>query len=261
VNAESYRAIFEAVNRRMEQTAGVLLWKTSPAWPSVIWQLYDWYLRPHAGYYFAKRANEPIHIQLDLDDRTVTVVNHFSGPKKALLAEAHLYSLDMENIWAEKAEVEVDANSSSDVFKVEFPEDVPESVYFLDLRLKDGEGNCVSDNLYWLASDDDFSALEKLLPVDLDVNVAALETGMPRIHKIRFFNDSDSIAFFVNPSIRKGLEGPEILPSFWSDNYFSLLPGDTKDLIVEYEGEQSEGAEPYLKVEGWNIPPKLVRLD
>ncbi|MGD9346373.1 MAG: glycoside hydrolase family 2 TIM barrel-domain containing protein [Candidatus Aminicenantes bacterium] len=261
VNAESYRAIFEAVNQNIGQTAGVLLWKTNPAWPSVIWQLYDWHLRPHAGYYFAKRANEPLHIQLDLDDRSVTVVNHFSAPKKPLLAVAHLYSLDMEEIWAEKADVEIDAHSSSAVFKVEFPEDVPESVCLLDLRLNNAEGISVSHNLYWLASNDDFSALEKLPTVDLDVNIAVLEMGKLRIHKIHFFNDSDSIAFFVNPSIRKGKEGPEILPSFWSDNYISLLPGETKDLIVEFEDEQLEGATPYLGVDGWNIRSKLVKID
>ena len=59
VNAENYRAVFESVNHAMERVAGVILWKANPAWPSVMWQLYDWYLSPNAGYYYTKKHVNP----------------------------------------------------------------------------------------------------------------------------------------------------------------------------------------------------------
>jgi exo-1,4-beta-D-glucosaminidase len=261
VNAESYRAIFEAVNHGMEHTAGVLLWKTNPAWPSVIWQLYDWYLRPHAGYYFVKKANEPIHIQLNLDDLTVTVVNHSFEPEKELLATATMYSLDMKKVWEEKAFVEVDSGSSYKVFQVEIPVAFSDTVCFLELQLKDSEENCISENFYWLAENNDFAALKKLPGVNLDVNVTAKEKAEKRIYRIRLVNASDTLAFFVNPSVRKGKEGQEILPSFWSDNYFSILPGQSKDLEVEFFKLDFESEEIYLKLEGWNISPQLIKIN
>jgi beta-galactosidase/beta-glucuronidase len=260
VNAENYRAIFEAVNRGMAQTAGVLLWKTNPAWPSVIWQLYDWYLRPHAGYYFVKKANEPLHIQLNLDDRTVSVINHFFESQKELLAIANLYSLDMKRVWLEKAGVEVDSSTSCEVFPVEIPENFSGAISFLELQLQDREGKCISENFYWLNSNNNFTALKKLPGVNLEVEIISKDKGGKRTCDVRFTNNSESLAFFVNPSIRNGREGPESLPSFWSDNYFSILPGRTKDVVVKFESEPLQGRELYLKVEGWNISPQLIKI-
>jgi len=97
--------------------------------------------------------------------------------------------------------------------------------------------------------------------VNLDVNVTAKEKGKKRIYRIRLVNASETLAFFVNPSVRKGREGQEILPSFWSDNYFSILPGKDREVTVEFEGAYLEGEEYYLKLEGWNIPPRLIKLD
>jgi beta-galactosidase/beta-glucuronidase len=261
VNAESYRAIFEAVNSRMDRTAGVLLWKTNPAWPSVIWQLYDWYLRPNAGYYFMKKANESIHIQLNLDDLTVSVANNTFEPQNDLSATADVYTLDMKEVWEAKASVKIDSGSSCEVFQVEIPENFSDTMCFLDLQLKDSEENCISENLYWLAAKNNFTAIKKLPDVNLDVSVTAKKNGENKICRIRMVNNSDALAFFVNPSIRSGKEGDEVLPSFWSDNYFSILPDGSKEATVEFYAPPLNGEEFYLKLEGWNIPPKLIKLD
>jgi beta-galactosidase/beta-glucuronidase len=260
VNAESHRAIFEAVNHGMEQTAGVLLWKTNPAWPSVIWQLYDWYLRPHAGYYYVKKANESIRIQLNLDDLVVTVVNHTFEPKKELSVKASVYTLSMKKTWTKTADIAIESNSSKEVFKIVVPGDLKSRVCFVLLQLEDNEGIIISENLYWLAKNDDFSALSELPDVNLNVKVFAQGIGKRRIYRVQFVNMSNDLGFFINPSIRKGREGPEILPSFWSDNYFSLFPHETKELTVEFRSVDLEGEDPYLKVEGWNIVPRWVKM-
>jgi beta-galactosidase/beta-glucuronidase len=259
VNAESYRAIFEAVNSGMDRTAGVLLWKTNPAWPSVIWQLYDWYLRPHAGYYFTKKANEPIHIQLNLDDLAVAVINHLFDTKKELLATAAIYTLDMKEVWADKASFDVASSSVREIFQIKIPENSKNTVCFLHLQLKDNEENNISENFYWLADNNNFAPLKKLPHVNLEVDVTPKDKEEKRGYNIKLTNTSETLAFFVNPSIRSGKEGGEVLPSFWSDNYFSILPGKVRNVSVEFEGALLE--ESFLKVEGWNISPKLIKLD
>ncbi|MDP4218272.1 MAG: glycoside hydrolase family 2 TIM barrel-domain containing protein, partial [Bacteroidota bacterium] len=75
LNAGGYRSIFEAAGHKLNETGGVMLWKLNAAFPSVVWQIYDWYLEPNAGYYFMQRACEPVHVQLNLDDSAVAVVN------------------------------------------------------------------------------------------------------------------------------------------------------------------------------------------
>ena len=45
------------------------------AWPSMIWHLYDYYLRPGGGYFGAKRAMEPLHPLYGYDDHSVWLVS------------------------------------------------------------------------------------------------------------------------------------------------------------------------------------------
>jgi hypothetical protein len=261
VNAENYRAIFESVNQAMNRVAGVLLWKTNPAWPSVIWQLYDWYLRPNAGFYYTKKACEPLHIQLNIDDLSVSVINNHFESKNDLSATASVYSMNMKRIWNKNAGVNIGPNTSKEILKVSIPEEFENDVYFVELQLNDSKDNSISDNFYWMAEDDDFTSLPTLPEVKLDVEVEKEEINKQIVYKLRLMNPSSGLAFFVNLSIRRGKRGEEVLPSFWSDNYFSILPGKTKKLMVEFQKSDLSGEEAYLKLEGWNIVSQWIRVN
>ena len=52
---EGVRAMYEAYSRNKYQATGVIQWMLNNAWPSMIWHLYDYYLRPGGGYFGAKR--------------------------------------------------------------------------------------------------------------------------------------------------------------------------------------------------------------
>jgi hypothetical protein len=260
INAENYRAIFESVNQARERVAGVILWKTNPAWPSVIWQLYDWYLRPNAGYYYTKRACEPLHIQFNIDNQVVSVINNHLESKYDLLAAVEVYSPNMEKIWSKKVKINLGPNTSKDVFRTEIPAEFKEDIYYVELQLRDNINELLSENFYWLAENDDLTSLSALPEVKLKVEIKKEETDKRILGKIRLTNSSDDLAFFVNPSICKGSEGAEVLPSFWSDNYFSVLPGNTKELKVEFQKSDLEGKEAFLKLDGWNILPQTVRI-
>ena len=64
------------------------------AWPSMIWHLYDYYLRPGGGYFGTKKACEPLHVQYSYDDRSVAVVNDLHEPFKGLKVTAQVFDLD-----------------------------------------------------------------------------------------------------------------------------------------------------------------------
>src|SRR5260221_8341030 len=77
MNYEAERAEFESyASRKYQGTTGIVHWLLDTPWPSLIWHLYDASFVPSAGFYGAKKANEPLHAVLAYDDRSVIVVNH-----------------------------------------------------------------------------------------------------------------------------------------------------------------------------------------
>ena len=106
VNADSYRAMFEAANHRMwDITSGIMLWKLNSCWPTVLWQLYDWFLCPDAAYYFAQNAMEPVHIQMNADNHMVSVINTRHKSLDSLRASAVILDLNNNKIWSRQIAV------------------------------------------------------------------------------------------------------------------------------------------------------------
>ena len=66
---------------------GLLIWMSHPSWPSFVWQTYDYYLEPTAGYFGAKKACEPLHIQWNPVTDNVEVVNYSAGDARGLTAQ------------------------------------------------------------------------------------------------------------------------------------------------------------------------------
>ncbi len=259
VNAENYRAVFEAVNQAAERTAGVILWKGNPAWPSVVWQLYDWYLRPHAGYYFAKRACEPLHIQLNPLDGSVWAVNATRDNRMNLEARVRIYDRTFGKVREYSSEVSVPALASREI-KLNGPgKDLSGGTGFAALSLRDG-GKLVSDNFYWLSQEGDFSFLASLPSVSLKASGKREVQDGRQVVKVRLRNSGSAPAFFIRLRV-EGKAEKEILPSYWNDNFLSLLPGDSRDLIWASESEVVPRESLQLRLEGWNVPAQVVAVD
>jgi exo-1,4-beta-D-glucosaminidase len=261
LNAEGYRGIFEAVSQSRDYVSGVLLWKTNPAWPSVIWQLYDWYLRPHAGYYFAKKACAPVHIQLNPIDHEVVVVNHTWKARNGLSVVAEVYGENMRKVWERSMPLDLPPVSVQNAFKVSLPSAWEDEMFVIRLRMQTQSGRLEADNLYWSAGNDDYTSLA-------DLPAAAVETEVIRTDRrddfarvtFRFSNPTDKLAFFLNPSIRFNASHEEILPSYWSENYFSLLPGESKRVSVHFRESALDHPGVYMRMEGWNLKRKHLEL-
>lgn len=252
VNANAYRAIFEAVNHRMwDRTSGVVLWKANSAWPSVVWQLYDWYLKPSAGYYYAKKACEPLHVQLN-DDSSVSIVNTTHENKGGLRVTVEVFSPEMSLTWENEREVDMGANSCEEVLE-SIKRPLEELIYFVKLELRDNLGNPISSNFYWRSSINDFTGLRALPSVDLDVSTKTEAGENECVVHVFMENPTEDLAFFIEVSLLDNEGKEEILPTFWSSNYFSILPGENKKIDAAFDPEDLDGARPLLKVDGWNM--------
>ncbi|PYQ54957.1 MAG: hypothetical protein DMF78_03850 [Acidobacteria bacterium] len=68
---------------------------------------------------------------------------------------------------------------------------------------------------------------------------------------VRVTNKGTTLAFQVHLALRQG--GVEVLPVWWDDNYFELLPGESREVHVSYPRRGGEGA-PVIEAEAWNAP-------
>jgi hypothetical protein len=131
-------------------------------------------------------------------------------------------------------------------------------VSFVLLRLKDNQGRPLSHNVYWMSPGHDFTTLKSMPSSSVETKVLTTENkGGYNYWTIRFNNVSSQLAFFLNPQVINN--GEEVLPSYWSDNYFSIPAGQSVTVKVSCPAALT-GSAPDLRLEGWNIPAVTLRL-
>jgi len=157
---EGQRAMFEGYGRNKYTATGVIQWMLNNAWPSMIWHLYDYYLRPGGSYFGAKKAGEPLHVQFGYDDRSVVVVNSTLKGHVGLKATARVLDLASKELFARTAPVDVGPDGSAKAFRVPEPPGLTPT-YFIALTLDDAAGRTVSRNVYWLSTKRDVLAWDK----------------------------------------------------------------------------------------------------
>jgi exo-1,4-beta-D-glucosaminidase len=148
---EGERAMFEAFGRNKYTSTGVIQWMLNNAWPSMIWHLYDWYLRPGGSYFGAKKGCEPLHIQYSYDDRSVTVVNSFYQAFRGMKARARVYNLDITEKFVKDIVIDVGPDSSTRAFVIPAIDHLS-TTYFARLTLEDAASKTVSTNFYSLST-------------------------------------------------------------------------------------------------------------
>ena len=77
--------------------------------------------------------------------------------------------------------------------------------------------------------------------------------GEESIAHVTVENPSKSLAFFVRLKVSKGVDGEEILPVVWEDNYISLLPGEKREVSATYRTSEVGTAQATVEVSGWNV--------
>jgi beta-galactosidase/beta-glucuronidase len=228
INYNGYRGMFEG---RSKFRQGLLLWMSHPAWPSMVWQTYDYYLEPTAAYFGCKKASEPIHIQWNPVFDTVEVVNSNAGNKAGLIAKAQLINMDGSIQWEKQTTVDCKEDATVRCFKLEFPESLS-SVHFLKLILTKDE-KIISDNFYWRGLEDgNYTALRDLPKVKLNNSSRIKKSGENWIITTTLENTSKEPALMLRLKVVGKKSGNRILPVFYSDNYISLMPGEEKVITI-----------------------------
>src|SRR6266478_2685887 len=276
---DGQRAMFEAYGRNKYTATGVIQWMLNNSWPSLIWHLYDYYLVPAGGYFGTKKAMEPIHVQYSYDDNSVAVVNSTYEAVQGVKVSAKLYNLDASEKGSREGTMNVAPDSSTKAFDLPRVEGLS-ATYFLRLQLHDATGKQLSDNFYWLSTKadvldwkhkkdtvytpqaefGDLSGLNTLPEVKLEVKPSKEEQGGKAGVRVSVRNPSGGIAFMVHLRVTKGKGGEDVTPIFWADNYFSLLPGEVREISASYDPADLNGNAAVLEVDGYNLPAQSAEV-
>jgi hypothetical protein len=389
LNVVTNKAMYEGwLDHMWEDASGIMIWMSQAAYPSFIWQTYDYYYDPTGAYFGVKSACEPIHIQWNPLTNSVKAVNTSGKDYTNLAAEIAVYNLDGKEVkrYGSISKVNSESNSATQCFVIPFnenpkdiarnksvtasstgqgnPSDVtdgndatrwsaksaddewiyvdlgkPENVngvglnweysaakkykiqvsndakdwktvfyvdngregkiridfedqkaryvrvlglerltwwgyslwnfevygaapdnsglsdvHFIKLKLKDNTGKLLSENFYWRSNQgNDFTALNTLAPVQLKAETKTIKQGGNCILKSIIKNPSKTAAFAVWIQLRNSRTKERILPAVISDSYFTLLPGEEKEITAEFEATLlKEGEKAILEVEPYN---------
>jgi hypothetical protein len=255
LNYDVYRASIEAINRQLwTNSSGILLWKSNSSWPSMVWQVYDWYLQAHAGYYGAKSAGEPVHIQFNRDSLDIVVLNALHKPMPDAALSAGLYNTRMEKLWQQSDHVTLKENS---LYKTGWIVPVKDELAFLRLTVKTVSGATVSDNIYWINKGYDFRDLDQLQNARLSGKVTRMESGGRTKYRLHLNNIGEGIAFMIECRLQGAESGKELLPSLWNKNYVTLFPNESIDLEVDINNLDLTET-PVVRCKAYNMEGEIV---
>ncbi len=260
LNQETMKAIYEGwLDHINTGASGVLIWMSQSAYPSFVWQTYDYYYDLTGAYWGARAACEPVHIYWNANDDRVRVVNTSLRAYPALRAQAWVYNMDGSLRLHAAAHVSSRPGAVADGFTLHFPAGLS-AAHFLKLRLTDRAGAVVSENFYWRGTKyQHYAALNDLARVRL-----AVSSHLTRAHgtdtlQVDITNPAGSrtVAFAIGVKAVRGRTGETILPAFVSDGGFSLVPGETKRVTLRFARADAGPGTPRLAVECWNNAPKF----
>jgi exo-1,4-beta-D-glucosaminidase len=270
-NYESWRAQYESYETNKAKTdgtasTGFVDWMLTSGWFSLHWQTFDWYLRPSATYFGVKKSAESLHVAWDYGfNNNVTVTNDYYQTHTGLVVTADVLNFDLTNKYHNIVTLTAGPASSNVAFTIPTLSALT-TTYFVKLKLQDSTSKVLSDNFYWYSTTkDSLSSHCKwyYCGAKTYANLTALQT-LPMVtlnHMDSFGTDSatttltnptTSLAFLIRLRITNA--GNDVLPVFWSDNYISLLPGESRSLTATFPtGTLPPGS--IVQVDGFNINP------
>ena len=251
---QGYRAMFEAQSKyRM----GLLIWMSHPSWPSLVWQSYDYYFEPTGAFFGGKKASEPLHIQWNPLTDSVEVINYSIANGNGLTAKMEVFDLNGTVKATNEVKLNCPIDSRAEVMPVNSKQF--NGVYFVRLTLRQGDHiistneYCRGDNPDAAGGIGDLKAITALPQVKLSAQTETIKDGDHWNITTKIANRSKTPAFSVRLMVAGEKTGERILPAFYNDNYFTLLPGESRTITMKVAEADTRGERPTVKVQGFNV--------
>ncbi|HVZ25521.1 MAG TPA: glycoside hydrolase family 2 TIM barrel-domain containing protein [Sediminibacterium sp.] len=274
VNAMNAKAIWESWNENKfgygkRYCSGLLFWYLNSPNPQVCARMWDWSLQPTSALYHTQHALEPLHVQYDYLSNNVSVYNDYWKNFVHLRLSAAIYDLHSRKIFDTSIPLPLLGADTvmNNLATLQFPAN-KSTVYFIHLQIKDASGSIVSDSWYWRSMQSyegaktmtgpatgGFASLRDMPATKLAVSFEKTD-GDYRIH---LKNTGKQLAFFTEIECMDQ-QHHLIRPLFYSDNFITLLPGETRMIKLETLSGKPMPAGARLLVRGWNTETQLIDI-
>lgn len=218
LNIVTNKALFEGWQHNMwNDASGVMTWMSQSAYPSFVWQTYDYYYDLNGAYWGVKKACEPVHIQWNPADNAINVINTTAGNADNITAVAEVYNMDgsLQKKYSKGITSDAPSNSSTHFFNIDFIMD--NLAYRKDVVASSSPGEfepalCISDNntgSRWASDskDDEWIYIDLGEPVEVATVVLNWEAAYASSYKLLVATDlSDWKEVYGTSEGKGGLE-------------------------------------------------------
>ncbi|MFA6086251.1 glycoside hydrolase family 2 TIM barrel-domain containing protein [Mucilaginibacter sp.] len=253
VNYDQYRGLAEGFTSHMwDWYTGFIIWKTQNPWSAMRGQMYDYYLDPNACLYGLHNGSEALHVMYNPVNGMVVLANNTFKAKRSIMLVIKAYDMAGKDSLLTQVFVDIVPTATKRILSVKkiIDEMGAKEGVFLSLQLLDTDKKIFADNLYWIPdAKGEFTGLQKIKTNSLITTARYLRSG--KVEVILTNPQNKVVAFFNRISLIDATTKARILPAFYSDNYVSVLPGQQKKIIVDYNPALF-GKNLMIDVEGWN---------
>jgi mannosylglycoprotein endo-beta-mannosidase len=274
VGAMNYRSIWEVWNYNKfnygdRWASGFLFWYHNSPVKQISARMYDWSLEPTAALYYSQNGLQPLHAQFDYLKNSVSVYNDYREAFNNYSLVAEVYDINAKKAVSKTLKINIPADGVlNDALKLNFPPDISQ-VHFIKIKLINAEGKEVANSFYWRSKDEykgawsmtgpavsGFNQLNELKKVAVKTLVHTKAKGLL---EVKVTNPSNGLAFFTQLKLQHP-NGTSLSPAFYSDNFFNLLPGESKVVTIRFSPEDVAGNSVKLITDGYNKDESKVSI-
>ncbi|MBX3062722.1 MAG: hypothetical protein KF726_07090 [Anaerolineae bacterium] len=259
LQADGVRYAIEAHRRDMYHNSGALPWQFNEPYPmAACTSAVDYYSQPKPLYYAVARAYASLQISAqfatqswlnrDQFEAELWVSNTASTIYESATIEARLYNLSGEVIASQLTSLVIGANRSAKIITFQASLQGVDQLFLLDLKLWTDahQSESIARNQYLFTCTADLSPLLALTKTTLLISRQADVLTIRNIGK--------HIAILVWIEDKRELESAGCV--YFSDNYFSLVPGETRRVRAQWV--EVATTERQLSIRAWNSNEIIV---
>ena len=263
LQADGLRYAVEANRRRWPRNSGSIPWQFNESYPNA-WctSAVDHRGDPKPAWFAVRRAYAATVICARFDRAALgespvlplSVWAWADGPPRRYLATWRILDVDGVTLGGSEADVELEDGRPRAVGPEERLDlETRPPLFFLDLRLEDGDGRPAATNRYLLSGGSHFGALLDLGPAGLDVEVEMTGgTGGAWRVELRHRSGPAAIGLSLEDDRPIGARG-------WAeadDGAFDLLPSERRVVSVAWADAPAAGRR--LRLSAWNVDPVVL---
>ena len=252
--------MYEGRNAKLfHPTTGVITWMSNPAQPSFVWQLYHYDLEPNASLFAVKQGRRagPHPVQRE-QPAQLQVINNLPDALAGATAHVAVYNLDgTDRLRAHHHRSSAAPALATDLGEVALARRISRPSTSSSWSCATHTGKLLSENFYWRALPQQPDDLQRPQPA----RPPSPSTPRPRgrdadgkcLLTVTLHNPGTQVALMAHLQLRRKQSGERVLPVFYSDNYVSLVPNETRTITIEAAEADLKGDSPLVVVDGWNV--------